>query len=479
MDLPSMGLMLSNISFRDFRNYETFALDNLGPLTILVGPNAVGKTNAIEGIQLLTSAASFRHPKVAHLVRGTADSAHVGGLVTDGHRELELSLDVSEGKRHHALNGKAKRPVDLKGLIPSVVFTPDDLGFVKGPRSVRLAALDNLGSQLSTNHYLIKRDYEKVVRYKNRLLKEEASADLIASINEMLVTCGAQLTCYRSALFEKLEPFLTSHYASLSEGRESFSAFYLPSWKADEASFLTEGAVANAAGGFGGCQEERMGNSLSLSRDDAREALSRDLAKRAGEERRRHRSLVGPHADHLGFFIDGRDAATFGSQGQQRSIVLAFKLAETALIREILGQSPLLLLDDVMSELDERRREALVSFISSGMQTFVTTTNLSYFNSDLLAEARIVELFHGAGESQGLSAQSACSGPSSLDAARAGGCGPELKREEESNFLRSNEEHTSVKEGQRLLSSFYSPVEGHDGPAQMFETDESGKGVES
>lgn len=473
-----MGLMLSNISFRNFRNYENFMLENLGPLTILVGPNAVGKTNVIEGIQLLTSASSFRHPKVSHLIRSNADSAHVEGMVTDGNRELALSLDVSEGKRHHALNGKAKRPVDLKGLIPSVVFTPDDLGFVKGQRSVRLSALDNLGSQLSPNHYLIRRDYEKVVRYKNRLLKEDASVDLIASIDEMLVTCGAQLTCYRSALFEKLAPHIASYYASLSEGRESFSAFYLPSWKAVEIPVLQEGVVAEHATGTGICQKDRRGGLVSLSRDDAREEISRDLVKRAGEERRRRRSLVGPHADHLGFFIDGRDAATFGSQGQQRSIVLAFKLAETALIREILGQSPLLLLDDVMSELDEHRREALVSFISAGMQTFVTTTNLSYFNRDLLAGARIVELLHGTSEGGNLSALLPCSNPFSPTVAQAHECGPKMKKEGESDSAGENEEKPlGVDKGQRLASSPFLGNACND-PTQMFENDESGREVD-
>lgn len=474
-----MGLMLSDISFRNFRNYESFMLEDLGPLTILVGPNAVGKTNVIEGIQLLTSAASFRHPKVAHLVRSGTESAQVEGMVTDGSRELALSLVVSEGKRRHALNGKAKRPVDLKGLIPSVVFTPDDLGFVKGSRSVRLSALDNLGSQLSPNHYLIRRDYEKVVRYKNRLLKEDASDDLIASIDEMLVTCGAQLTCYRSALFEKLAPYIASYYSSLSEGRESFAAFYLPSWKAVEAPVLQEGIVVECDAGKGGCQESVSGGLTSLSRGAAREAISRDLVKRAGEERMRRRALVGPHADQLGFVIDGRDAATFGSQGQQRSIVLAFKLAETALIHELIGQSPLLLLDDVMSELDEHRRAALVSFISAGMQTFVTTTNLSYFNRDLLAGAHVVELLHGTGGVRNMPDESLCPDSFSPSVAQGFGSRPEMEKGDESDTSGESEGDSPASDERQQCASSPAFRETSNGPAQMARNDESGKEVDS
>ena len=110
------------------------------------------------------------------------------------------------------------------------------------------------------------------------------------------------------------------------------------------------------------------------------------------QERARHRALVGPHADRIEFFVEGRPVGVYGSQGQQRSAVLAFKLAEVTLICDLLGQQPVLLLDDVMSELDEQRRRALVKFVSGDIQTFITTANLAYFDEDLLAAARVVRL---------------------------------------------------------------------------------------
>ena len=366
-----MDLRIERISFRNFRNYDRFDLSDLGSLTVLVGPNAVGKTNVVEGIQLLTALQSFRHPALEQIVRQGADFARLDADVGDGSRALALSLQVSDGKKRYLLNGKGKRSADLKGLVPSVAFTPDDLELVKGSSAVKRAALDALGSQLSANHYVIKKDYEKVVRYKNRLLKEEASNDLVASIDETLVTCGAQLACYRSALFEKLAPVVRSYYATIADGREDMDLCYVPSWEDHDPSAAV---------------------TYSFGRDEARDRLQAQLARRRDDERARKRALVGPHADHVEFFIGGRNAALYGSQGQQRSIVLAFKLAEASLIREMLGQKPVLLLDDVMSELDADRRNALVSFIEGDIQTFITTTNLSYFDEGLLARARVVRL---------------------------------------------------------------------------------------
>lgn len=366
-----MSLTINHIAFSDFRSWRTFDLGGIGPLTVLVGPNAVGKTNVVEGIQLLTAQASFRNPTVGQLVREGAASARIAADVGDGNRALRIEAIIGEGKRRWLLNGKPKRPADLKGLVPSVTFTPDDLDLAKGSMSVRRAALDAVGSQLSANHYLIRRDYEKVLRHKNSLLKDEASPLLVESVNELAVTCGAQLCCYRAALFAKLAQAMAGYYADIAGGREALQARFAPSW-------LPEGEWLDA--------------DAALSRDDARAAFAAALAARGAEERARHRALVGPHADRVEFFVDGRPVGTFGSQGQQRSAVLAFKLAEVALIQGLLGQQPVLLLDDVMSELDERRRRALVSFVSGDIQTFVTTANLAYFDRDLLDAARVVHL---------------------------------------------------------------------------------------
>lgn len=366
-----MSLRIKDVSFDDFRRYEHFRLSDIGPLTVLVGPNAVGKTNVVEGIQLLTAQTSFRNPTGVQLVREGADFARLHATAADESRLLELGLTIEAGKRRFTLNGKQKRTADLKGVIPSVTFTPDDLNLAKGSGTTRRNALDAVGSQLSRNHYLIRRDFDKVLRHKNSLLKDEASPLLLESLNDLMVTCGAQLVCYRAALFGKLAASMASYYAEIVGNRETLSARYAPSW-------LAEGEWLDAGG--------------TLDRDEARERFAAALAGSMAQERARHRALVGPHADRIEFFVEGRPVGVYGSQGQQRSAVLAFKLAEVTLICDLLGQQPVLLLDDVMSELDEQRRRALVRFVSGDIQTFITTANLAYFDEDLLAAARVVRL---------------------------------------------------------------------------------------
>lgn len=366
-----MGLMIQRLKFVDFRNYPHLDLQDLGRLTVFVGPNATGKTNIIEGIQLLTAQTSFRKPSVIQLIRKGADFARIDAWVSDGSRDLQLTMQLQEGKRKRLLNGKPKRSADLRAVIPSVAFTPDDLDLARSASAPRRDALDALGSQLSANHHRLCLDYDKAMRGKNRLLKEEAPQALIESCDEVMVMVGAQLTCYRAALFSRLAKEMGEYYREISGGKERLEASYTPSWIEHDPSVVHNEAP---------------------SKDEARQALKRALSARRAEELARHRSVVGPHADHLDFFIDGSNAAFFGSQGQRRSLVLAFKLAETRLIEEMLDQKPVLLLDDVMGELDEDRRRALLSFASRDLQTFITATGLRYFDEKLMSQAQVYTL---------------------------------------------------------------------------------------
>lgn len=364
-------LFLADVDFRNFRNYGSFRLDDIGPLTVLVGSNAVGKTNVVEGIQLLTAQTSFRNPTGKQMVKWGEGSARLRARLKSKTRELSLEMRIQEGKRTFQLNGKAKKVQALKGLLPSVVFTPDDLDLVKGSQTGKRAALDALGTQLSANYYVIRKDYEKILQHKNKLLKEECSLSFLESVDETLLTVGSQLYCYRSALFAKLVVELQRYYREITEQREELTAGYVPSWEDYDPEIFA---------------------SLIVDRATAHEAMASAIVANRDEERHRKRALIGPHADKIEFFLDGKNARFYGSQGQQRSIVLGFKLSEVAMIQTMLDQKPLLLLDDVMSELDERRRIALIGFISGDIQTFITTTNLQYFNESLLAQARVVEL---------------------------------------------------------------------------------------
>lgn len=366
-----MGLRIERVEFRQFRNYESFHLDGIGGLTVFIGPNAVGKTNILEGIQLLTSSYSFRHPQLAQLICDSHDEAFISLEAGDGNRQINIALSIVSGKKGFSINGKGKTAADVRGVLPSIIFTPDDLQLVKHSSSVKRAALDNLGMQLTRTYYVVRKDYEKTIRYKNRLLKEEASTALIESINETLVTCGAQLFCLRSALFERMVPEVSHAYERLSNGGESFSAIYRPSWN----------RMAK--------EEER---NYTSNRDEVREKLASELVKWGLEERNRKKCLIGPHNDEIVFELANRDASVFASQGQQRSIVLSWKLAEVEMVNQILGVKPVLLLDDVLSELDGARREMLVQFVTDDIQTFITATDLDGFADSFIRKARVVKL---------------------------------------------------------------------------------------
>lgn len=354
-----MSLRISSLSLTNFRSYERFSLCDLGDLTILFGPNAAGKTNVIEAIQLVTALTSFRKATAAELTKHGQSAARVEATITDGNRLLEMQLSLADGKRAYQLNGKPRAVKSIKGTLPSIIFSPEDLSLVKGSDSFRRQELDLIGSQVNANYYQITHDFEKILRQRNRLLKDEASDNLLDSLTDVFDKIGSQLAAYRKALLTRMVPSMTNAYADISGG-ETLTVKYLGTWE--------------------------DGTTLAEALDAAR-----------SQERARHVTLVGPHRDRIQFRIDGMDANAYASQGQQRSIVLAVKMAEVRLIQEMLDQKPILLLDDVMSELDAARRAAMVEKLLPETQTFITTANLDYFDEQLLQSARIITIPHEQG----------------------------------------------------------------------------------
>ena len=374
-----MGMRLTSLRFDRFRNYDRFDLQDIGNLIIFVGANGVGKTNVLEGISLITSTFSFRHSPINQLVMHGYDKARIKAQMADGNRLLETALFLEPGKKSYEVNGKRRPNGDVREILPAVSFVPDDLNLAKKSSSVKRDALDDLGMQISKNYQVIAHDFEKALRYKNKLLKDEAPQPLIEALNDTFVTCASQLYCYRHALHRKMVPFVEKAYLEIATSRERFGASYLPSWD-----YLNNGETDPGIAGFDGGQ--------TPSRDRVKVQLEAAINRFSDEERRRRRALVGPHNDKIAFYLNEKDAAHFASQGQQRSIVLAWKIAEVEVIRQTTKADPVLLLDDVMSELDETRRDMLISCVGDEAQTFMTATDLSYFNEGLLCKARVVEL---------------------------------------------------------------------------------------
>ena len=240
---------------------------------------------------------------------------------------------------------------------------------VKRGASVRRAALDDFGVQLSARYADLASAYGRCVTQRNALLKETwCCREMLGAWNESIARAGSALLVHRLALLDRLAAHVRNAYGLVASGEEADVAY---------ASTLGELPQTDDREELRGWAYERMLAALD---------------ERADEEIRRGVTLVGPHRDEIEFSVAGRSARSFASQGQQRTLVLAWKVAEVAVARDILGTAPLLLLDDVMSELDGDRRAAFLQLIGDDIQTVITTTNLGYFTDELLDRAKVVSM---------------------------------------------------------------------------------------
>ena len=357
-----MSLVITRISFSGYRNLDGVVLEPSPGVTVLVGPNAVGKTNTVEALQYLTAGQSFRRPSPAELVAPGAREARVSARLEGDGRVVDVELVAAEGSRKFLRNGKPCRSQDLPGTLLSILFCPDDLSLVKGSASMRRGELDSFGAQANVGYRKVLSAYTRSVEQRNRLLKDGCDPVLLDAWDESVALGGATLLHHRLNLFTRLSSLVGEVYADVASG-EALTCRYVPS-------------VAGAEAGMG--------------RDQLRDLMLRRMGESRGDDLRRGQTLVGPHRDDISFEIEGRDARAFGSQGQQRTVALAWKMAEVRLCEDLLGERPLLLLDDVMSELDENRRACVTKFVEGGIQTVNTTTNLGYFDDSLLEGMKVV-----------------------------------------------------------------------------------------
>jgi DNA replication and repair protein RecF len=359
-----MQLTIRSVAYDNFRNLERVELHPSEKFTIICGANAIGKTNCIEGICLLTNGSSFRKlSSTSDLIGPAGNVARVRQQVVGEKRQIDIECMIQDNRKYFQINEKRRRASECCKVLPSVLFNPDDLLVVKGSASGRRDLFDAIGSQLSEAYRRVLRDYTRALAQRNSLLKnEQYEGDAFESWTGALVNAGSVLYLYRKALVNRLKPYIQKSYQSLSR-KEEMSVSYKP--------FFSVG---------------------SDDKEAVAAAFYQTLNEHHPEEVHRRLTVAGPHHDDIELLIEGRPLRTFGSQGQQRSAILAIKMAHATLVKDMLGYFPVFLLDDVMSELDEKRREALFSLIDTGMQTIVTTANIDYFSSDEQSKALVVSL---------------------------------------------------------------------------------------
>lgn len=372
-------MFLSNISLFDFRNYRELDLPLERSVTVLSGGNAQGKTNLVEAVALAALARSPRTQQTAELIRFGQPQARVTCLVQRESGMEELDVRISAGGRpeqartgkRFQVNGRARSAADMVGELRVVLFWPDDLQLIKGPSELRRRFLNTLLTQLEREHARALSDYQHILDQRNALLKGiRDGAQPLSGLeywSEALARVGAAIMVERQRRVLELQPLAAAFHRELTDDREHLEVLYRP----------------------GGA---RVGEAPP---DAVAEQLRAAMARNSDEEIGRGQTVVGPQRDDLEVRLDARESRLYASQGQQRTAILSLKLAELHYLAELSGEQPVLLLDDVMSELDQPRRERLLAALQPGPQAMITAADLNDLPRSFLEQAALFQVEAG------------------------------------------------------------------------------------
>ena len=331
---------LAHLRLREFRNYMRMDADFTPGFHLLLGDNAQGKTNILEAIYLLATLRSFRGVGGAQMIRHGRTGYFVGGRVV-GQAAHEIKIYWSVRERKLSLDAQPVRKLsDYLGTLRAVVFCTEDLQLIKGTGRSRRRFLDLLLSQTHPGYVPLLQRYAQALRSRNAVLKQRVIDDsTLDSFSRELVTLGAEITKLRHELAPRISPLVRLAYRRISSDSEELRLEYLPSVKKD----------------FGV-----------------------ELAQSAARERSYRSTLIGPHRDDLELLLNEKSAAQFGSEGQKRTLAIALKMAQAEYLSGLHGSPPLLLIDDVMGELDAKRRSGLLPLLARSHQAhgqvFMTCT---------------------------------------------------------------------------------------------------------
>ena len=359
-------MILQHLSLRDFRSYRQGEFDFLPDSNIIFGDNGKGKTNLLEAILLLTGSRSWRAARKSELVRWDAETAYLAAKVHSGGREKELRMEIpSAGRTNASVNGvKIKRQYDLAEHLRCVLFSPEDLHIVKGAASGRRAFVDDALCQLRPRYGEILSRYQKLLDSKSKLLKTEENREsalaMLPEYDLQLARYGAALISYRARFLESLGKEASLMHSEISGGKEQLAVTYQ--------------TVSTVKDPF--APEEQLFSWLMEHLESHRKAEEATM-----------QCLSGVHKDDMPMTICGRDAKAFASQGQTRSAALSLKFGLRELLRRDSGEYPILLLDDVLSELDAAR-QAFVAQHAMGGQNIITCCE----GQNAFGSAHVIEL---------------------------------------------------------------------------------------
>ncbi len=341
-------MYIKKIKLKDFRNYENIEINFNSKVNFILGRNAQGKTNLLEAIYITSIGKSFRTNRDSEMIGFNKEFSRVYAEIYKDESESSVEIIIDrKGKKFVKLDGvKIKKASELLKNVYIVIFSPEDLKIVKDEPEKRRKFIDRELCQIKPAYYDNIYNYKKVLLQKNAYLKEKKIEPSIVDIWDLqLAKYGAGVMLERNKFIEKLNTISSEIYGNITAGKEKLTLNYAPNVKLFK--------------DFGQ-QEEYLYETLKKFREN---------------DMRQGNTAKGPHKDDIEFYINGINARNFGSQGQQRTCALSLKLAEISIIEEETGEKPILLLDDVMSELDIQRQEFLIKSLND-IQIFITTTEI-------------------------------------------------------------------------------------------------------
>ncbi|GAA0377951.1 DNA replication/repair protein RecF [Bacillus horti] len=365
-------MYVKKLALKQYRNYEQLELSFDANVHLFIGDNAQGKTNILEALYVLAFAKSHRTSKDREWITWDQDFAKIEGVIEKKYGPVHLELLISaKGKKAKVNHLEQRKLSEYVGVLNVVMFAPEDLEIVKGSPQIRRRFLDMELGQISPSYLHALAQYHKLLSQRNALLKQwekrKENRPVIEVFTEQMLAYAAKILLKRTGFIKNLQEWSSAIHQSITSGKEQLELRYVYSTPMDE-----------------GMKEQEIIEVLRQKFDKIRE-----------QEESRGTTLFGPHRDDLQFFINGMNVQTFGSQGQQRTTALSTKLAEIELIHSEIGEYPILLLDDVLSELDDHRRSHLLETIQGKIQTFVTNTSLEGLDQQIVNEATIYKVQQG------------------------------------------------------------------------------------
>lgn len=344
--------MLKRLVLKQFRNFSDLELNPHPQFNFIFGKNAQGKTNIIEAISYLSQLKSFRTPDKHHLIQKEAEFGKIKTLVTKDNLDWDIEITLGQKQRQIHVNGK--RPVsrqDYFELLPTILFEPSHIYLFRDSPSERRHYLDHALFLQEPDIADTLKDYKKIITQKNKLLKEGVGLGTLGAWNEKLATLGGEIILKRWQWFQKTNALLTQEYQAVSGLPENLTLVYKPTENSNCRDFSEAplGAVQTA--------------------------LRIHLEERQADEIARREAFVGPHRDDFFAQLENKNLGTQGSQGENRSAIIALKMAELKMFAQKFNKTPIFLLDDVASELDATRCHYLFSYLrDEAAQVFLTTT---------------------------------------------------------------------------------------------------------